>query len=250
MYTPVMADPAITLAILACATLLATIIQTLAGFGFALIMMPIVTLFLELRIAAPLVALTALTLYLWNTVRYRAALNVREIWPLGCAAVAGVPVGIWAVGRASEPVVKGLLGLLLIAYAVQGLLGRGERRCSAAWAPAAGFLAGCLGGAYNTSGPPLAVYGALRGWDKAEFRAGIQTLFLCSGVVTVLSHAVARHLTPPVLLGYAATPPLLATGLLIGGRIDRYVDKERFRTLVMAMILFLGIMLALQLARH
>jgi uncharacterized protein len=245
-----MGDPVLTLSILASATLLATVVQTLAGFGFALLMMPIVTLFLGLHVAAPLVALTALTLYAWNTLRYHAALNLREIWPLAGAAIAGVPVGIWAVARASEALVKGILGWLLIAYAVQGLLRPRERKCSSAWAPLAGFLAGCLGGAYNTSGPPLAVYGALRGWSKTEFRAGIQALFLCSGVVTVLSHALTRHITPSVLLGYAATPPLLAAGLIIGGSIDRYVDKERFRTVVMAMILLLGVMLTLHLGQR
>jgi uncharacterized protein len=242
-----MTETVLILVCLALATLLATVVQTLVGFAFALIMMPIVTLLLGVHSAAPLVALTGLTLYAWNTLRYRTALNPREVWPLAAAAVAGVPVGTWGVAHASEPFVKGLLGAILIGYSLYGLTRHAPLSCSPRWAYPAGFLAGCLGGAYNTPGPPLAVYGALRRWDKEEYRAGLQTLFLCSGTVTVVSHAFAHHLTAPILCLYASTPPALIAGLAIGGWLDRYVNKERFRALVMAMILLLGVSLTLNL---
>ncbi len=248
LYTAAMPD-VLTVAFLAATTLLATIVQTLAGFGFALIMMPIVTLLLGWRMAAPLVALIALALYAYNTVRYHAALDLGEVWPLACAAVVGVPAGLWIVTRASEPLVKSVLGVLLIAYAIEGLISVRERTCSRAWAPLAGFLSGCLAGAYNTSGPPLALYGAMRGWEKLEFRAAVQTLFLCSGAATVLSHLAARHVTFSVLVGFAATFPLLAAGIVIGTRIDRHVNKEHFRRLVLVMIFLLGLMLAFSFVR-
>jgi uncharacterized membrane protein YfcA len=40
------------------------VLQALAGFGFTLILMPVATMTLGIRMAAPLVALIALTLYL------------------------------------------------------------------------------------------------------------------------------------------------------------------------------------------
>jgi uncharacterized membrane protein YfcA len=71
--------------------------------------------------AAPLVALTALTLYGVNILRYRECLNIRELWRLGAAATAGVPVGIWMVANANEAFVKGLLGFILIGYGLYAL---------------------------------------------------------------------------------------------------------------------------------
>jgi hypothetical protein len=246
-----MTDPSLALAFLVVVTFFASMVQTLAGFAFALIMMPIVTIILGVRTAAPLVALTALTLYAVNSLRYQASLNLREVWRLGAAAVAGVPVGIWMVANVRESFVKVLLGVILIGFGLCGLTRlKPLRPCSPRWAYLAGFMSGSLGGAYNTSGPPLAVYGALRQWPKDEFRAGLQSLFFVSGALTVISHAVANHLTSTVLWLYVWTPPALLLGILAGGWIDRYVDKERFRILVIVMILLLGVSLALNLGRR
>jgi hypothetical protein len=243
-----MIDTVLALSLLAVVTCFATTVQTLVGFGFALIVMPVATLILGVRTAAPLVALTALTLYLVNIVRYRESLNLDEVWRLGVAAVVGVPVGVWGFARVSASFLKGFLGLLLIGYALHGLLhSRPLQGCSPRWAYLAGFLAGSLGGAYNTPGPPLALYGALRQWPKNEFRAGLQTLFFVSGTLTVVSHAVASHLTAVVLRLYAGTPLALLSGMLIGIWADRYVDKKRFRIGVLVLILLLGLSLVLNL---
>ncbi len=246
-----MTDPSLALGSLVITTFFATAIQTLAGFAFALIMMPIVTMILGVHTAAPLVALTALTLYGVNILRYHEWLNIRELWRLGAAATAGVPVGLWMVASANEAFVKFLLGLILIGYGLYALTRPSPQRpCSPRWAYLAGFLSGGLGGAYNTSGPPLAIYGGLRQWPKDEFRAGLQSLFFISGALTVLSHALANHLTPTVLRLYAWTPPSLLLGILAGVWLDRFVDKERFRLLVLAMILVLGLSLALNFGRR
>jgi len=246
-----MLDQGLTVGCLILLTFFAAMIQTVAGFAFALIMMPIVTLILGVRTAAPLVAMTALTLYAVNSLRYHAWLNLGEVWRLGAAAAAGVPVGIWMVANVRESIVKLLLGVILIGYGLHGLTRpRVLRPCSPHWAYLAGFMSGSLGGAYNTSGPPLAVYGSLRQWPKDEFRAGLQSLFFVSGALTVISHAVANHLTSTVLWLYAWTPPVLLLGILTGRWVDRCVDKERFRILVLVMILLLGVSLALNTGRR
>jgi uncharacterized membrane protein YfcA len=224
----------------------AAFIQSLSGFGFAVIIMPLITLVLGLKTAAPMVALTALTVYIINLIRYRQAINVGEVLRLAAASALGVPIGLWALANVSEPLVKQVMGLVLIAYATYALT-----RPATSWVPSrswvypAGFLAGCMGGAYNTPGPPVIVYGSLRQWPKDEFRAVLQALFLVNAVLVVASHLVARHVTAEVLTFYLYALPALGLGILVGSRVDSRVDRERFRTLVTAMILILGLSLVL-----
>ena len=229
----------------------AALAQTLSGFGFALILMPIVTIWVGLRTAAPLVALTALTSYTVNLIRYRRAVDIREVLRLGAASALGVPVGLWALANVDESIIKPLLGLVLIAYAVYRLIRPvGSRLCSPRWVYPAGFVAGCLGGAYNTPGPPLIVYGSLRQWSRQKFRAVLQTFFFFNGVLVVASHYVAHHLTPTVLTFYAYAVPALLLGILAGSRIDSTLNHDRFRVIVTAMILLLGLSLVLGLGKR
>lgn len=226
---------------------IAAILQTLSGFGFAVITMPLVCLVLDWRTAAPLVAMVALTLYTINIVRYRHAVNWREVARLGIASAIGVPLGVWALVNANESLVKTLLGAILIGYALYALVRPGSTRAiSRHWAVPAGLLSGCLGGAYNTPGPPLIVYASLRQWGRDEFRASLQTLFFISGALTTASHFVVSNVTPLTLRLYALVVPALALGLATGMWLDRRVDQERFRVIVTAMILVLGVLLVIQ----
>lgn len=231
-------------ALLAIVVFAAALLQTLSGFGFSLIVMPLITLVMGLRTAAPLVALAGLTLYTINVIRYRRSINFDEVLRLGAAAALGVPVGVWALTSVSESIIKPALGLILIAYALYSLLAPKVAQLQAkGWVYVAGFAAGCLGGAYNTPGPPVVVYGSLRHWPKDEFRAAVQSLFFLTASLTVASHFFARRLTGSILTFYAAAVPAMLLGLFVGARIDRRVDKDRFRAIVTVMILLLGLSL-------
>jgi uncharacterized membrane protein YfcA len=239
-----------TAALIAALVFLAVLVQTLSGFGFAIIVMPLATLALGIQTSAPLIAMTGLTVYAINVVRYRRAINLGELARLAVASALGVPIGIWLLSNVSESVVRQLLGLVLVAYALYALLRPATARLrSQRWAYPAGFIAGCLGGAYNTPGPPAIVYGSLRQWPKDEFRAVLQTLFFCNAVLVVAAHFVAGHVTTQVVTLFAWALPASLLGIMAGSRLDKVVNQARFRTLVTVMILALGLVLLSGLGR-
>jgi uncharacterized membrane protein YfcA len=224
----------------------AALAQSLTGFGFALVVMPLVTIVLGVRTAAPVVALAGVTVYAINLARYRRAINVPEVLRLAVASAIGVPFGIWVLSNASEDLVMRILGLILVAYAAYSLLQPGTQRAlSRGWVYPAGFLAGCLGGAYNTPGPPVVVYGSMRKLPRDEFRAVLQTLFFINGALVVTSHALAQHLTREVLVYYLCAVPALALGILVGSVVDPRMNHDQFRWIVTVMILVLGLALLL-----
>lgn len=224
--------------------LVAAILQSLSGFGFALIVMPVLTLVLGLRAAAPMVALTALTLYTINVLRYRRSIDLGEVFRLGLASAVGVPIGVWLLSSVDEHLFKQVMGASLIAFALYSLFRPAiSWRPGRSWVYPAGFLAGCLGGAYNVPGPPVVIYGSLRQWPRDEFRGILQSLFLINGSLVVTSHLLAGNVTTQVLTYWIYAMPPLLLGVLVGSLADRRVNRDAFRVLVQVMILLMGIAL-------
>jgi hypothetical protein len=223
----------------------AALLQTTSGFGFALMAMPLISLVVGVKTAAPLVAMLGFTLYAVNLVRYRHGLVLREVARLAVAAAVGVPVGVWLLSALDERVVEAALGVVLIGYAAYMLLKPQATPSlqSNLWAYPVGFISGCLGGAFNTPGPPVIIYGDLKQWPRNQFRSTLQALFLFTSGLVILSHAFAGHVTRPILVSYALSIPFLLLGVLAGSHIDRRLDNERFRMLVIVMILATGVLL-------
>jgi uncharacterized membrane protein YfcA len=219
----------------------AALIQTISGFGFALLVMPMLVLALGIQIAAPLVALTGCALYAVNLARHHQSVNIGEVTRLAAAAALGIPIGVWSVQNIDGQIVQRALGLLLIAYALYSM-SKPERHnvISTKWGYPAGFLAGCLGGAYNTAGPPVIVYGDSQQWARNEFRSVLQALFLFNALVVIAAHFAAGHMTLSIGRYFLFAVPPLLIGILVGSLIDRRLSTHRFRTVVNAMILVLG----------
>lgn len=225
-------------------TLFASFTHTLVGFGSALIAMPILTKIVGIQLAAPLVALIVLTMELFLLIRYREAFNLRVVWRLIAGAAVGIPLGVWALRKVDEKIILSVLGVVLIIYALYALLRfRLPELQHPSWAYGFGFVAGLLNGAYNTSGPPVIIYGNCRGWEPMEFKANLQGFFTVAGLWVIANHAFNGNLTPLVWQHYLLSSVAIAFGLWLGLKLDRYIEQAIFRKIVLTMLILLGVMM-------
>jgi len=226
--------------------LLAAFTQSLTGFGSALVSMAVLPGLIGIRTAAPLVALITVTIDGVLLARYRQALNLRAIWRLVAALVLGVPLGILVLRRVEERFVLAILGAVIAGYALYALLSpRLPRLEHPAWAYGFGFLSGVLGGAYNTSGPPVVIFGNCQRWPPSEFKGNLQGFFLVNDLLVIAGHALSQNLTPLVLRDYLIVLPALIVGLFVGGRLDRRLDPALFRKIVLVLLVVMGLRLLL-----
>jgi hypothetical protein len=227
----------IEIAALTVVMLLCAFLQASSGFGFALVAMPLVTLTLGLNQAGPVVAAAALLLYVANTARLRRHVNWPEWLRLAAATVVGVPLGFWAHAHVPEGWIRGLLAVLLIGYAVYGLVRLSRLPAiSRKWVYLAGLSAGTLAGAFNMPGPPVVVYGNLRAWPRDQFRSTLQAFFLVNGLLVVGGHALLGHYDRHSGSLVLASVPALVLGNLAGRLSDRHLNHERFQVLVLLLI--------------
>ncbi|MHC5056799.1 MAG: TSUP family transporter [Planctomycetota bacterium] len=101
----------------------------------------------------------------------------------------------------------------------------------------AGFCAGVLGGAYNTNGPPIVVYGTMRGWEPERFKATLQGFFLPTGAFIIAGHALSGLWTrETVRLSLVSLAPV-ALGMALSFWLAPRIPRERFGVLVHVLLL-------------
>lgn len=224
---------------------LSTFMRSALGFGDALIAMPLLVLVVGLQIAAPLVALVATTIALVILWRQWQVVDFRTTWRLIVSLGLGIPLGLVLLKDISESLMQALLGVLLIGFSLYSLLEpRFElREDPSGWVYGFGFVAGVLGGAYNTLGPLVVVYGHLRRWSPERFRATLQSCFFPAYLLIVVGHGISGLLTANVLLLYALSLPVVMVAIFLGGRFHACLPPAQFIRTVNLVLLVMGLML-------
>ena len=218
-----------------------TFIRSALGFGDALIAMPLLAMAVGIQTATPLVAFAAATIALTILVRSWRSVDIRSAWRLILLSLVGIPFGLVLLRVAPEYLVKMVLGALLILYGVYSLITpRLPLIQSEKSAYIFGFIAGVLGGAYNTNGPPIVMYGLLRRWPPENFRATLQCYFLFTGLSILLGHGLAGLWTPFVLQLYLYSIPIIMLAIFAGGRINSRISKDFFSRIVYAFLVAIG----------
>lgn len=218
-----------------------TFIRSALGFGDALIAMPLLAMALGIQTATPLVAFVAATIALTILLRNWRSVDIRSAWRLILLSIVGIPFGLVLLKVAPEYVVKAILGVMLILYGLYSMITPGLPVIqSEKPAYIFGFIAGVLGGAYNTNGPPIVMYGLLRRWPPENFRATLQCYFLFTGLSILAGHGLAGLWTPLVLQLYLYSIPLIMLGIFAGGRINNHISKEFFSRIVYAFLIVIG----------
>jgi uncharacterized membrane protein YfcA len=223
-----------------------TFVRSAVGFGDALLAMPLLGLIMSLQSASPIVAFTGFTISLIILLSDPKSVDFNSAWRLILSTIIGVPFGLLLLNYAPERLVKVLLGLLLILYGIGNLVTpKMHHLHDEKYAFIFGFVAGILGGAYNTNGPPIVIYGTLRRWAPDYFRATMQCYFLFSGIATIAGHGLVGLWTPLVWNLFLWSLPSIFLGIYIGGKVNRWIPQPMFNRIIFSLLVVVGFLFLL-----
>lgn len=225
----------------------AAFVRATFGFGDALVGMPLLALWVPLRVATPLMAMVAPVLSLALLCQEWRHIDLRSARRLIASTLVGIPFGLFLLKRVDEKPIDLVLAAVIILFAAYNLLRPGLLRLrTERAAPVFGFIAGVLGAAYNTNGPPVVVYGALRGWRPEAFRATLQGYFLPTGLAILIGQGIAGLWTGPVVAAFLASLPATLLAVVLGGALGRRIPAAKFRSAVYVLMLALGFVLLIK----
>ncbi len=218
------------------AVFIAALIQIVAGFGFALLAMPVMTLAIDPKTAVVVSALTGIFVTSWQAIRSRADADRILVRRLTTAAYAGMPFGLLVFIEVNDAALRLLLGVAVLLAVVLLALRINMHHAGPRFDYAAGFVSGVLNTSLSTNGPPLAFALQARQISAETFRATITMVFALSNILGLSLFVASGRITRDGLAAAAITIPAMILGQVLGFPLRKHIHGERFRYLVLVLM--------------
>ncbi len=223
---------------------IAALSRSTFGFGDALIAMPLLALFISIKTATPVVAVMGMTISIAILYGDWRQISLKSIWQLVLFSIIGIPVGLLFLKGAAEDIVKISLAIVLIVFGAYKLIRPDlfilkTRKTSFVF----GLISGILGGAYNTNGPPIIIYGTLRKWKPERFRAILQGVFFPTNFFIIIGHGFAGLWTTEVWHLMLFSFPVIFLAIIVGNKLNKIIPAARFIRYVYLFLIIIGFVL-------
>jgi uncharacterized membrane protein YfcA len=134
-------------------------IQGITSFGFSLVAVPLLSMFLSLKVIVPLLVIFSFVLNSIILVKLKDYINFKEIYILILSAVIATPIGANILINVNERILQLMVGIIVVFSAILFKTGfkiklKNEKL---AYFPV-GFMSGILNGSVSLSGPPIILF--------------------------------------------------------------------------------------------
>ena len=227
----------------------AAIVRGYSGFGFSLLAIVSISLFLPPAKIVPTIFMmeVAASLYLlpgvWRDIHWRA---LRWL-ALGC--LLATPLGVYALAKVPAAPLTLALGVFVFGAAL--LLAKGyslHRMPGAAFTFAVGAASGLFNGAFGVGGPPVVLFFFSSPAGVAAGRASIIAFFVLTDVTGLVWQGWNGLLSWATLVRAAIFLPPFAAGVWLGNRGFRGADPAAFRRWTLRLLMVLAILTGVRAA--
>lgn len=220
---------------------LSSLAQSIAGFGFGLLAVPLMTLMVSPHQAVIVATLIGTVSTTTQAIIDREFCDWSMAKRLAIAAYLGMPIGLYVFVVVSESTMRFALGLVVLVATVvlaRGFSFTGRNRIMD-WLM--GAASGVLSTSTSTNGPPLVFLLQARGMEPHVFRATINTVFALSNIGAIALFASSGEVELAGLAAALISLPFLFLSLKVGYAIRPRVKVEHFKRLVLVLLLLSGL---------
>lgn len=233
-------DYRVTLLLIFLINFMSSFIQGATGFGYALVSMAIMPLFLPMSTCSAISAVTVVAIGLQMTITLRKNLKIKTILiPVICCIVT-INLGLYMLSVFDELLLRIILaGILLLVTGLFFYMRRRQLSLPDRWysAVGAGLITGISTGMFNIVGPFMLIYYMNVCRDTLHMKASLEFTFLLSGLYSTIMHIfvygnINAAVFPEIFTSVAAA---LIAGIL-GLKLFKKLNKDKI-TLVIYILL-------------
>ncbi len=221
-------------------------VQTIIGFGAALISLPILLYVMPLSEGVAYLSifnLISTPFYIYKEWKYIDRKLLKE---LALSSGLGVLLGILILVYGHPILLKKALGVFILLFVINSLIKRKEIKLFPIMKPIFGFLGGFFSGVFSTGGPLYVIVVKDETTDIRVFRA---TMFGVLGFVTLIripALAMGEVLTIGQLHNSLIVLPFFILALYVGKKIYLKLNENLMRKFILGSLFISGIMLIIK----
>lgn len=228
------------LIVVAVAIFAAITVYMIAGFGFALLAMPVMTFAIPVEQAVVVVVLLAIMSTGHQAVTHRHHVRIPLARRLTLSSFAGMPVGLVVLNVVDDRTLRLVLGVGVLIATFLLLRDLTLEHVGAPLDYTMGFVSGVANASIGTNGPPLVFDLQSRRLAPNEFRGTIATVFALGNLVTLTLFLLDGKVTADGLLATAVALPAWGAGALLGRALQPKVPERHFRRIVLGLLTLTG----------
>ncbi len=218
--------------------LLAGFVQSVTGFGFALVATPLFLFILELKSTVVTIVILSAVLCGLLLLRFRQHVDKRRAALIAGGSIFGIPIGAYVLVSINPSVIKLVIAIIIIPVSLLLLLGPSHQfKRDTLGSGLSGLISGVLVTSTTFGGPPVVLFLLNQGLVKERFIGTCAAYFLFCGLLSVGTFSFMGMVTTELLMKAAILLPALALGFYIGTKVGPKVNPILFKRIATAIVL-------------
>jgi len=221
----------------------ASCIQGMTSFGFSLLAVPLLGLFMPLSTIVPMLVLFSLLMNFMILIKLKSVPDLKAIGIILLTGMIATPLGANLLKTGNPDILKFTVGIIIFISGVFMYKGyKVNMKNKTVSFLTTGFMSGLLNGSISMSGPPVILFMTNEGVEKSQFRANLTSYFFILNVMTVFVFYFNGQLGTEVLKVSAMLLPALIVGVFAGVGLGNQTNEDKFRTYTIGLIMAMGLL--------
>ena len=222
---------------------IASFIQGITSFGFALISAPLLMIIISPNIAIPIIIMNALIINTTLLIEVRKGIDLRIISPLIVGGIIGLPIGTYLLIFLDVGIIKIIVGIIIITFSICLIKGyRKKIRREKLSFGLIGISSGILQSSTSMSGPPVILSYTNQNFNKKSFRANIVGYFWVLNLATIPVFYVSNIINLEVTRYAINFIPITIIGVIIGIKLSSKIKEKIFQKIVLIIVSISGLL--------
>jgi hypothetical protein len=218
----------------------------LSGFGSSLVMVPLMLLFLDIKLVVPATLILNVISCTIIAIHSRSFVKKKYLISLAIGGLTGAIVGTYFLATFENIILKKIYGIIVILFALNTLFPKIELKSSnKIYGVFSGLIAGLFGAIYQTGGPPIVIYLSYQIRKKEVLRATMLAFWVILDLWILFLYLNSGLINNSVINFSLILLPSLILGIILGSKIHHKINECLFKKIIGIILVFTGMILVL-----